>query len=252
MSIAAPGGGCSGKPPAGSAPALLPWPTTCDRLACFCPFAGASKPHHLVDANGVVLGYSHFGMLAAARWIKGQTRQLLEQALADNPGYSLKIIGHSLGGGTAALLTMMLREAGGWGAQGHAAWAGLVGRGSGGGGGGGGAGKGFGGSGCMPPCSKSRDLRPLGRTGGRLLVHASAAILLCGCTGQKCARTCPTRHAAPAPTHPHPLTCRPTHPAGSPFTGVTCIAVACPSCMTLELAQSCADYVVGGLLHYCT
>ncbi len=113
-------------------------------------------------------------------------------------------------------------------------------------------GEGLGGSGCMPPCSKSRELRPLGRTGGRLLMHASAAILLCGCTGQKCARTCPTRHAAPAPTHPHLLTCRPTHPAGSPFTGVTCIAVACPSCMTLELAQSCADYVVGGLLHYCT
>lgn len=107
----------------------------------FTSLTGASKPHHLVDANGVVLGYSHFGMLAAARWIKGQTRQLLEQALADNPGYRLKIIGHSLGGGTAALLTMMLREAGG------------------------------------------------------------------------------------------------------PFAGVTCIAVACPSCMTLELAQSCADYV---------
>lgn len=50
--------------------------------------AGASKPHHLVDANGVVLGYSHFGMLAAARWIKAQTRQRLEQALADNPGGS--------------------------------------------------------------------------------------------------------------------------------------------------------------------
>jgi hypothetical protein len=53
---------------------------------CRPPPAGASKPHHLVDANGVVLGYSHFGMLAAARWIQGQTRQRLEQALADNPG----------------------------------------------------------------------------------------------------------------------------------------------------------------------
>ena len=50
------------------------------------PAAGASKPHHLVDANGVVLGYSHFGMLAAARWIKAQTRGQLEAALADNPG----------------------------------------------------------------------------------------------------------------------------------------------------------------------
>ncbi|PSC74205.1 lipase class 3 family isoform B [Micractinium conductrix] len=107
----------------------------------FTSLTGASKPHHLVDANGVVLGYSHFGMLAAARWIKSQTRGLMEAALQDNPGYRLQIIGHSLGGGTAALLTMMLREAGG------------------------------------------------------------------------------------------------------PFADVTCVAVACPSCMTLELAQSCSDYV---------
>jgi surfactin synthase thioesterase subunit len=34
--------------------------------------------------------------------------------------------------------------------------------------------------------------------------------------------------------------------AGGPFVGVTCTAIACPSCMTLELAQSCADYVVRG------
>lgn len=48
--------------------------------------AGASKPHHLVDANGVVLGYSHFGMLASARWIKHRLSARLEAALADNPG----------------------------------------------------------------------------------------------------------------------------------------------------------------------
>ena len=122
----------------------------------------------------MVLGYSHFGMLAAARWIKQQLRPRvgargqrgsgrgdgrrlrgpmmgrdlrrccrsfrstlrqpeppapalrrppphrpprhappqLEAALGDNPGFRLRIIGHSLGGGTAALLTMMLREAG--------------------------------------------------------------------------------------------------------------------------------------------
>ncbi|RMZ52238.1 hypothetical protein APUTEX25_001628 [Auxenochlorella protothecoides] len=34
----------------------------------FTSLTGAAKPHHLVDGNGVVLGYSHFGMLAAARW----------------------------------------------------------------------------------------------------------------------------------------------------------------------------------------
>ena len=33
----------------------------------FTSLTGASKPHHVVDDQGVVLGYSHFGMLAAAR-----------------------------------------------------------------------------------------------------------------------------------------------------------------------------------------
>lgn len=61
----------------------------------------------MLDADGVVLGFSHFGMLAAARWIRERTAPDLKQALAANPGYSLKIIGHSLGGGTAAMLTMM-------------------------------------------------------------------------------------------------------------------------------------------------
>lgn len=79
----------------------------------FTSLTGASKPHHVFDSNGVVLGYSHFGMLAAARWLKTQLKDTLAQALVDNPGYRLKIIGHSLGGGTAAMLTMMLRETGG-------------------------------------------------------------------------------------------------------------------------------------------
>lgn len=33
----------------------------------FTSLSGAAKPHHMVDTNGVVLGYSHFGMLAASR-----------------------------------------------------------------------------------------------------------------------------------------------------------------------------------------
>ena len=79
----------------------------------FTSLTGASKPHHIVDSNGVVLGYSHFGMLAAARWLKDQVATRIEAALRANPGYQLYIIGHSLGGGTAAMLTMMLRESGG-------------------------------------------------------------------------------------------------------------------------------------------
>ena len=79
----------------------------------FTSLTGASKPHHVVDGNGVTLGYSHFGMLAAARWLKGELEGVFEQALRDTPGYGPLIIGHSLGGGAAAMLTMMLREQGG-------------------------------------------------------------------------------------------------------------------------------------------
>lgn len=77
------------------------------RQDMFTSLTGASKPHHIVDGAGVVLGYSHFGMLAAARWLLQQTAGELSQALADSPGYALRIVGHSLGGGTAAMLTMM-------------------------------------------------------------------------------------------------------------------------------------------------
>ena len=74
----------------------------------FTSLTGTSKPHHMVDPeSGVVLGYSHFGMLAAARWLLQQLAGPMKQALKDHPGYKLKVIGHSLGGGTAAMLTMM-------------------------------------------------------------------------------------------------------------------------------------------------
>lgn len=38
----------------------------------FTSMTSASKPHHVVDADGVTLGYTHFGMLAAARYIRAQ------------------------------------------------------------------------------------------------------------------------------------------------------------------------------------
>jgi pimeloyl-ACP methyl ester carboxylesterase len=63
------------------------------------------KPHHVVGPGGnIVLGWSHFGMLASARWIHSEAAKTLNDFLEGRPDWELLVVGHSLGGGTAALL----------------------------------------------------------------------------------------------------------------------------------------------------
>lgn len=69
------------------------------------------RPHHAIGADGVpVLGHAHAGFLSTARWLAKNTRDDLAAALASNPGFELTVVGHSLGAGTAVLLTQLLRE----------------------------------------------------------------------------------------------------------------------------------------------
>ncbi|XP_062183087.1 uncharacterized protein LOC133887160 [Phragmites australis] len=70
--------------------------------------------HHSVLQEGrksnLVVGHAHCGMAAAARWIADQAIPCLSRAVEQFPDYRVKIIGHSMGAGIAAILTYMLRE----------------------------------------------------------------------------------------------------------------------------------------------
>ena len=83
----------SGCVPGSSRPRL---PLTSRPLSLCVPVpvhAASTKPHHQVLSNGVVLGYSHLGMLASARWIYKQATSQLKSELAQHPGYGVRIVG---------------------------------------------------------------------------------------------------------------------------------------------------------------
>lgn len=79
-----------------------------------------SRPHHAIGEDGApVLGHAHAGFLSTARWLVKTCKNDLAAAKSANPGYTLTVVGHSLGAGTAVLLTQILREQDGGNAPGN-------------------------------------------------------------------------------------------------------------------------------------
>jgi len=69
--------------------------------------------HPMEIELGGVDGWVHPGILAAASYIHCTTEAALKEAAKKCPGWPVLITGHSLGGGVAALLCMLLRDRGG-------------------------------------------------------------------------------------------------------------------------------------------
>jgi hypothetical protein len=63
------------------------------------------------DARGQE-GHGHGGAVEGAHWIVSVLRDQLMDCVRRHPRYRVRVIGHSLGGATAALATMLLRSAG--------------------------------------------------------------------------------------------------------------------------------------------
>mmetsp|Transcript_12466 Transcript_12466/g.17271 ORF Transcript_12466/g.17271 Transcript_12466/m.17271 type:complete len:540 (-) Transcript_12466:43-1662(-) len=55
-------------------------------------------------------GYAHYGILCAAKQLAQDVTPTLIEQLKKNPGYKLIVIGHSLGAGTASLLSTLLHD----------------------------------------------------------------------------------------------------------------------------------------------
>jgi sn1-specific diacylglycerol lipase len=72
----------------------------------------ASGKDAIVDAVAIEMefldGYAHVGMVRSAKRIIDESSQILKKAFETYPGYRFVITGHSLGGGTAILTTMLV------------------------------------------------------------------------------------------------------------------------------------------------
>ncbi|GMH35958.1 hypothetical protein BSKO_03826 [Bryopsis sp. KO-2023] len=77
---------------------------------------GTSAVHDvLADITGAFVdhgcgGHSHFGITESAKGLLKKTQPFLIETLNKYPGYSLKLIGHSLGAGAASLLCFMINN----------------------------------------------------------------------------------------------------------------------------------------------
>ncbi|KAK1373116.1 Fungal lipase-like domain containing protein [Heracleum sosnowskyi] len=66
-----------------------------------------SSSHEEIISQGFS---SHFGTAEAARWFLNHELETIKNCLEQNEGFSLRLVGHSLGGATASLLAIMLRQ----------------------------------------------------------------------------------------------------------------------------------------------
>ncbi|XP_068466538.1 uncharacterized protein [Phaseolus vulgaris] len=82
--------------------------TLTDALCAPVPFDHVICIGH--ERHNIVSGHAHRGMVSAADWIRNRCIPVLHDANKLYPHFKIKIVGHSLGGGTAALLTYKLRE----------------------------------------------------------------------------------------------------------------------------------------------
>ncbi|KAL1826000.1 hypothetical protein ACET3Z_012778 [Daucus carota] len=66
-----------------------------------------SSSHEEINSQGFP---SHFGTAEAARWFLNHELDTIKNCLKQHEGFSLRLVGHSLGGATASLLAIMLRQ----------------------------------------------------------------------------------------------------------------------------------------------